>query len=171
MSKALRRRMVDELVKKAGQARNFVLVDPQGLTANQAVELRRELRSSQVRMTLVKNSTAHHAFERLGLKSLQKQLTGMSALVYGDDGAVVARKLVEYAKKNKKPAIRAAVIEGQEFGARQVEELSALPARPELLSMILGAMNGVAAAFLGTLYAVPQALAGTLKAVAEKETR
>ena len=44
MSKVLRKRMVDELVKKHGKEKNFVLVSTAGMTSNQAVELRRDLR-------------------------------------------------------------------------------------------------------------------------------
>ena len=40
MSKVLRRKMVDELAEKLQGQNNLVLVDAQGLTGNQTVELR-----------------------------------------------------------------------------------------------------------------------------------
>src|SRR5262245_2552230 len=112
MSKALRRRMVDELVKKYSGSRNVALVDAQGLTGNESVELRRDLRGSKVRMSLVKNSVAHHAFEKLGFKDLQGHLSGMNAVVTGDDAAIIAKKLVEYGKKTKKATVKAAHFDG-----------------------------------------------------------
>lgn len=168
MSKVLRRKMVDELVKKYTGAKNFVLVNVSGFRANESTDLRKELRAAQVKISSVKNSVAHHAFEKLGLKPLQKFLTGMNAVAYGADGAAIAKKVTEWTKKSKKGEVRGAVIDGQEFTPKQIEELSKLPGRGEHYSMILGAMNTVIAKFLGTMIAVPQAFVGTIKAVADK---
>jgi large subunit ribosomal protein L10 len=169
MSKALRRRMVDELVKKVTGAKSFVLVNASGLTANQANELRRELRSAQVRIRTVKNSVAHHAFEKLGLKVLQKHLKGMVAVAYGGDAGAIAKKVVEWSKKAKKAEVTAAVVDGIEMSPGQVEELSKLPGRGEHYSMILGAMNGVIAKFVGTLNEVPRSFVGTIAAIETKQ--
>ena len=165
----MRRRMVDELVKKVTGAKNVVLLNVHGLRANEATELRRDLRGAHVKVTTVKNSTAHHAFEKLGIKGLQKHLTGMNAVVYGDDGAAIAKKLTEYIKKTKKAEVKAALIDGQEFGPKQIDELSKLPGRSEHYSMILGALNTVIAKFIGTMAAVPGSFAGVLKAIEEKQ--
>ena len=169
MSKALRRRMVDELVKKVTGAKSFVLVNASGLTANQANELRRELRTAQVRMSAVKNSVAHHAFEKLGLKVLQKHLTGMVAVAYGNDAGAIAKKVVEWSKKAKKAEVKAAIVDGLEMSPKEVEELSKLPGRSEHYSMILGALQTVVAKFVGTLNEVPRSFVGTIQAIEEKQ--
>jgi large subunit ribosomal protein L10 len=169
MAKALRRKMVDELVKKYAGAKNFVLVNTNGIRANEANDLRKELRSAQVRINAVKNSVAHHAFEKMGLKTLQKHLTGMTAVAYGADAAAIAKKLVEWNKKTKKGEIKAAVVEGQEFSAKQMEEMSKLASRPEQVSMILGALNGVIAKFIGTINEIPRSFVGVIKAIEEKQ--
>ncbi len=169
MSKVLRRKMVDELVKKYTGAKNFVLVNVDGLRANESTDLRRELRSAKVRISSVKNSVAHHAFEKLGLTVLQKHLTGMNAVAYGADGAAIAKKLVEWSKKAKKGQVRGAIIEGQEFSAKQIEELSKLAGRPDHYSMILGALNATIAKFIGTIHEVPRSFAGVVKSIEEKK--
>ena len=169
MSKVLRRKMVDELVKKYTGAKNFVLVNVTGLRANESTDLRRELRSAQVKVSTVKNSVAHYAFEKLGLKTLQKHLVGMNAVAYGADGAAIAKKVVEWSKKSKKGAVRAAIIDGQEFTPKQVEDLSKLPGRPEHYSMILGALNATIAKFIGTINEVPRSFAGVLLSIEEKQ--
>ena len=144
MAKALRRKMVDELVKKHEQQKNFVLIGTQGMTANQAVELRRDLRDAKVKLTVLKNSVAHHAFEKMGLKELQKHLTGMNALVVGPDPVVMAKRLTAFREKTEKAAVRAAVIEGKGLTPADVAALSKLPGREQLLSTLLGTMKAPA---------------------------
>lgn len=174
MSKVLRRRMVDELAEKFKGQNNLVLVDANGLTANQAVELRATLRESKVRLRLVKNSVALHTFKKLGIGAFDKHLVGMNALVYGPDPLAIAKKLVAYREKHQKAAVKAAVIEGKPMEAAAIGELAKLPGRGELLGQVLGLMQAVTQKFVGTLNEIPRSFVGTLQAVVDKapdETR
>jgi len=168
MSKGLRRRMVDELAGRYGGCRNFVLVDYRGMNGRQSVELRRDLQESGVRMNVLKNSVALHTFEKLGWKALQDRLSGMTALVYGPDAVVIAKKLVAFREKTQKPEIRAALVEGRAFGPEQVDVLSKLPGREQLLGIFLGTLQGVTQKFVSTLNEIPRKFVGTLKAVQDK---
>ena len=151
MSKVLRRRMVDELVKKHDKQKNFVLVNAQGMTSNQAVELRRDLREAKAKLTVLKNSVAHHAFEKMGLKDLQKHLTGMNALVTGSDPVVLAKKLTAFKEKNDKAQVRGASVEGKALTAADVAAMSKLPGREELLSILLGTLQAPAQQMVNVL--------------------
>ncbi len=171
MSKALRRKMVDELAEKIGGQKNLVLVDAAGLTGGQAVELRAQLREGRVAMRLVKNSVALHALRKLGIDVFEKQLEGMSAFVYGPDPLVIAKKLAAYREKNQRPAVRCALIEGKAMDAAAIAALSKLPGREQLLGMFLGTLNGVVQKFVSTLNEIPRSFVGTLQAVADKEKK
>ena len=163
MSKVLRRKMVDELAEKLQGQNNLVLVDAQGLTGNQTVELRKALREDKSKLRLVKNSVALHTFKKLGVLGFDASLSGMSAVVYGPDPLAIAKKLVAYREKHQKPAVKAALIEGK--------PMSKLPGRPELLSQVLGVLQGVTVKFVSTLNEIPRSFVGTLKAVADKENK
>jgi large subunit ribosomal protein L10 len=169
MSKALRKRIVEETEKKYKGHKNFFLIGYQGLTANQTVELRRELRSERVKMNVVKNSIAHHTFDKIGLKDLQKFLTGMNAVVYGPDPVAVAKKLLAYRDKTQKPEVKAAVVDGKVMSASDIVTLSKLPGREQLLSQVLGVLLGVQTQFVSTLNEIPRKFVGTLQAVADKD--
>ena len=168
MSKVLRRRMVDELVKKHEKQKNFVLVNAQGMTSNQAVELRRDLREAKAKLTVLKNSVAHHAFEKMGLKDLQKHLTGMNALVVGSDPVVLAKKLTAFREKTEKAAVRAAQVDGKPFTAADVAAMSKLPGREQLLSTLLGTMQAPAQQFVNVLHESVRQLLGVLAAYETK---
>lgn len=171
MSKVLRRKMVDELAEKLKGQSNLVLVDAKGLTGIQTTELRKALREDKAKLRLVKNSVALHTFKKLGVSGFDAQLSGMSALVYGSDPLAIAKKLVAYKEKHQKGAVKAAVIEGKPMPAAQIEALSKLPGRGELLSQVLGVLQGVTVQFVSTLNEIPRSFVGTLKAVADKEKK
>jgi len=151
MSKVLRRRMVDELVRKNEKAKNFILVSGDKMTANQAVELRRELRSEKAKLTVLKNSVAHHAFEKLGLKEFQKHLSGMNALVAAPDAVTAAKKVVAFRDKNDRAQVKAGYLEGKPLTAADVAAMSKMPGRAELLSMLLGTMQAPAQQFVNVV--------------------
>ena len=168
MSKVLRRRMVDELVKKHEKQKNFVLVNAQGMTANQAVELRRDLREAKAKVTVLKNSVAFHAFEKMGLKDLQKHLTGMSALVVGSDPVILAKKLTAFREKTEKAAVRAAQVDGKPLTPADIAAMSKLPGREQLLSTLLGTMQAPAQQFVNVLHESVRQLLGVLAAYETK---
>ena len=171
MSKVLRRKMVDELAEKLKGQSNMVIVDAKGLTGNQTVELRKALREDKSKLRLVKNSVAFHTFKKLGVSGFEASLTGMSAVVYGPDPLAIAKKLVAYREKHQKAAVKAAVIEGKPMLPASIDALSKLPGRQELLSQVLGVLQGVTVQFVSTLNEIPRSFVGTLKAVADKETK
>jgi large subunit ribosomal protein L10 len=172
MSKAMRRRMVDELAGRYRALRNFVLVDYRGMNGRDTVDLRKQLRAAGIRLNVVKNSVAFHTFEQLGLKSLQDRLTGMNAVVTGPDPVEMAKRLLAFRdrdKQAKRPVIRGALVEGQVFGPEEVEALSKLPGRNELLATLLGTLQGVTQKFVSTLNEIPRKFLGTLQAISEKQ--
>jgi large subunit ribosomal protein L10 len=171
MSKVLRRKMVDELTEKLKGQTNLVLVDAKGLTGNQTVELRKALREDKSKMRLVKNSVALHTFKKLGVTGFDASLTGMSAVVFGPDPLAIAKKLVAYKEKHQKAAVKAAVIEGKPMPPASIEALSKLPGRQELLSQLLGLLNGVTVQFVSTLNEIPRKFVGTLQAIADKDKK
>ena len=171
MSKVLRRKMVDELAEKLKGQQNMVLIDANGLTGNQSVELRKSLREDKLKVRLVKNSVALHTFKKLGIAAFEKHLTGMSAVVYGADPQAIAKKLTAYREKHQKAAVKAALIEGKPQDAKAIAELAKLPSRPEMLGQILGLLQGATVQFVSTLNEIPRKFVGTLQAVADREKK
>jgi large subunit ribosomal protein L10 len=171
MSKVLRRKMVEELAEKLKGQTNLVLVDAQGLTGNQTVELRKSLREEKLKLRLVKNSVALHTFKKLGIEGFDAKLTGMSAVVYGADALAIAKKLVAYREKHQKGAVKAAYIEGKSMSPASIDALSKLPSRQELLAQLLGLLNATTAKFVSTLNEIPRSFVGTLQAIADKDKK
>ena len=162
--------MVDELAGNLkDHQKNLIVVDAQGLTGNEAVELRADIREGSGSFHHVKNSVAVHACKKLGIEGLESHLTGMNAFAFGADPLSIAKSLVQYRDKHQRPKVKGGLIEGQLMSAEEVEQFSKLPTRDELLSSLLGAFNAVTQKFVATLNEVPRSFVGTLQAVADKE--
>lgn len=168
MSKVLRRRMVDELAKRYQGEKTLVVIGYKGLTANQAVELRADLRKENIRMNIVKNSIAWHTFEGVGLKDLTRYFSEMNAVVTGPDPVVIAKKLMTYREKNKVLEVKAAWVEGRLFTPDQVAVLSKLPSRERILANFIGAFAAPSQAFVSTVNEIIGRFVRTIKAVEEK---
>jgi large subunit ribosomal protein L10 len=134
----------------------------------QASALRKELRIEGVRMNIVKNAVARFAFEKLGLAELSKAMEGMNAIVYGEDAAVMAKKITEFVEKTKTLKIKGGLIEGRAVEAPAIRDLAQLPSKKDLQAMFVGTLASPASTFVGTLQSVLGTFVRTLAAVEEK---
>jgi len=89
------------------------------------------------------------------------------ALIKSDSGPV-AKILVDFAKITPLD-VKGGVISGKSFGADQVEALSALPGKDQLIAMLMSTMNAPLTNFVYVLNGVVTKLVRTLVAVQEKK--
>lgn len=171
MSKAMRHRMVEELAKELKDRKSLMLVDAQGMTGNQTVELRADLREGEAGFRHVKNSVALHAFKKLGIEGFEDKLSGMNGFAFGGDAVAIAKKLVAFREKSQRGGVKAALVEGKVLGPAEVEAYSKLPSREELLATFFGTLKAVTQKFVATLNEVPRSFVGTLQAVADKDKK
>jgi large subunit ribosomal protein L10 len=81
----------------------------------------------------------------------------------------MAKTLVDFAKDHKKLEVIAGVLSGQKISAEEVEALSKLPSREELLAKLLGTFIAPVGAFVGTLAAVPRSFLTVVKAIEDQK--
>ena len=71
----------------------------------------------------------------------------------------------------EKPAVKAAVVDGQEVSPAQVKRLAQLPPREVLLSELAGALNAPLSGFVGVLTGLLSTFVGAVEALkAQRET-
>ena len=131
--------IVEEISEKIKTAHAAVLVDHRGLTVEQDTQLRRQLREAGVNYKVYKNTMMKRAFEGTDYDKLDSLLDGPSALALAEDDVTApARVLVKFAKTADKLEIKGAVIEGEFYDVKGVEELASVPSREELLGRLFG---------------------------------
>jgi large subunit ribosomal protein L10 len=171
MSKPVKKMIRKELVGRFEGITSVAVVELTGVDAMTNNEIRGRLREKEIRMTMVKNSIARHAFEEVGLDKAKDLLDGPSAVAYGGDSIVtVVRELLDIAKEAPNLRVKAALLEGDVFGSEEdVKRLSKFPTREEAISDVLGAVLSGGANLAGCLVAPSGAIASILETIEDKQ--
>lgn len=123
-------------------ATSVVVVDYLGLTVEEVTSLRKQLRDSNTKMQVVKNTILRRAAVEAGIEGLEDVFVGPSAVVYSTDEVVAPAKIVaEFAEKANKLSIKGGLIEGKVASADEINALAKLPDRDGLLSMLLSVLQ------------------------------
>ena len=151
-----------------------VLVDYRGIGANEAVELRKQLNNATSTMKVIKNSLARIAAKDTPYSELADHFTKTRALVYSDGDPVEQAKVLSKAVKNiENLKILAGILVGDSktsiLNTGEVEALSKLPSREELIVKLLFLMQTTATKFVLTLNAVPVKFVRTLAAIRDSK--
>ena len=138
----LKQPIVDEIKGYASDAKGVVLVDYRGLTVEQDVRLRRQLREAGVVYKVYKNTMLHLAFEGTEYDQLDQHLEGPTAIAFGiDDETAPARILNNFAKEAEALEFKGAVVGGTYYDVNGIKELAKIPSRDELISKLLGSLQ------------------------------
>jgi large subunit ribosomal protein L10 len=90
--------------------------------------------------------------------------------VWGGDGvAELAKEVSGQVKKLKKPEVKGGAVDGVVIGPSQVEEITQLPSREELIARVVGLALAPAQRIISLANAPASGLLGQLKAIVEKE--
>ncbi|EKW99235.1 50S ribosomal protein L10 [Ligilactobacillus saerimneri] len=134
--------LVDEVVEKFANASSAVVVDYRGLTVEEVTELRKQLREAGVEMRVIKNTFLKRAADKAGYEGLDDAFVGPTAVAFGsDDATAPARILVKFAKDHDALTVKGGMIEGKVVTLEEINELSQLPDRDGMLSMLLSVLQ------------------------------
>jgi large subunit ribosomal protein L10 len=118
-----------------------VLTEYRGLTVKQLSELRRSLRGNAT-YAVVKNTLANIAAGQAGVKGLDADLKGPSAIAFvSGDPVTVAKSLRDFAKANPALVIKGGVLDGHLLTAPEITKLADLESREVLMAKAAGAMK------------------------------
>lgn len=167
MPTAEKEALVQEVSERLKGAKGMYLADFTGMTVAKVSALRAKCREAGVEYKVIKNTLLKRAVHAHGLMQLDEFLEGPTALAYSMDSEVEpARVLIEFAKLNERPVVKAGLIGDKLYNADEVKQLASLPPRDVLLAQVLGTITAPLSGFLGAvnaLLASPAQLAGALE--------
>ena len=162
--------IIEQLGEKLKEYAHFYLVDVTGLNAEATSNLRRKCFGAGIKMTVVKNTLLHKAFEasEVDFTPLYDSLKGTTAVFFCHTANVPAKLLKEYAKEGV-PALKAAYAEeGFYVGADQLETLCAIKSKDEVIAEIVALLQSPAKNVISALQIGGQTIHGVLKTLGER---
>lgn len=174
MNRTEKTEMATTLKDKFARAKVAVFADYKGLSATQADDLRRQLRTVKTEVKVLKNNVARLITKDGAMgaqaKDLMDSVVGptMVAFSFGDPAAA-AKIISKFAKDNEALKIKDSLLGTLRIAATGVEELASLPPREVLLGKMLGTLNAPITNFVGVLAAVPRSLVNVLSAIEKQK--
>jgi large subunit ribosomal protein L10 len=145
-------KILQETSERIRGVRGIYLADLSGMTVEKVSLLRKKCRAQKVQVKVVKNTLLKRAFHAHGITQLDDHLVGPTGLVYSAADEMVAAKILsEFAKEHETPRIKAAVLDGRLFDAKEIATLAKLPAREVLLSQLLSTFIAPMTQFLAAI--------------------
>jgi len=154
----MKKEQVQVLVEELKNAKSAVVVNVIGLTVAEVSELRTNLYNAGCKLRVIKNNIIRRAVNEAGYEGLDELLVGPNAVAFSNDTQSAAKVMYEFAKENEKVEIKAGVVEGEVFDAKELKVLATLPGKEGMVAMLLS-----------VLQAPIRNIACAIKAVAEKE--
>ena len=159
--------VVNEIAEKLKSNESTVVVEYRGLTVAEVTELRRNLRAENVEMKVYKNTMVERAAEECGYSELKEALKGPNAFAFSTDATAPARILANFAKKHEALVLKQGIVEGKVVSVETIKELSSLPNRDGMLSMLLSCLQSPVSSFARAVKAVADAKEGAPAPAAE----
>ncbi|MGD0857036.1 MAG: 50S ribosomal protein L10 [Dehalococcoidia bacterium] len=143
MLRKQKEKIINELAEDLGKCAVAIATDYRGLTAKEMVQLRKQLHLQGVEYKVVKNTLAHFAAEKAGVKGLDQFLVGPLAIALGYDDVVKPAKVLVDTMKTPGSVlkIKGGVMGGKILSAADISSLAAIPPKEVLISQLLGRLK------------------------------
>lgn len=159
---------VSTLQEKFAQAKSAVVVNYEGTSVNDQVELRSALTKVGGEMFVTKNTLIDIA---AGKGKLTDSLQGMNAVIFSYEDAVAALKeLFKFHEDTEKLVIKQGLMDDKVLSFEEVEALSKLPSKQELMATLIARLQGPAYGLVNVLKAGSRDLVYALRAIRDQKS-
>jgi large subunit ribosomal protein L10 len=164
--------VIDSLTEKLKSFNHFYLTDISELNAVETNALRRKCFEKDINLIVVKNTLLRKALEKLDgdFSELNNVLKNSTSIMFSDTGNIPAKLIAEFRKKHDKPILKAAYVEQSIYiGDKNLEVLSMLKSREELIENIIRLLRSPVINVLSALQSGNNILSGVVKTLSQKE--
>jgi large subunit ribosomal protein L10 len=169
VTKARKKEQVEKLGAELKNVSNVVVATYTKMTVAQDYELRKALRGAGAKYQVVKNTLVELAAKGTKVEEGLKNLGGVTSIAYTTgDPVAMAKALTKYAKDQPEFTFKVGVVEGRVISIKEIEALSSLPSKDELMSKLLFLMNAPAQRLVTVMNAVGRDVAVVLSQGVEK---
>lgn len=164
--------IIDNLAQRLDETKHFYLTDISALNAEDTSNLRRKCFESEISLLVVKNTLLRKAMEKSegDFNDLYDVLKDSTSIMFCETGNIPAKLIKEFRRTMEKPLLKAAFVEESVYiGDDQLEALSNIKSKDELLGDLLMLLQSPATSLVSALASSGNKMAGALKTLSEKE--
>ena len=176
MTRQEKAKVIEDLAEKFNEKNNFYIADASGLTVEQINAFRRLCFEKGVEYRVVKNTLIQKALDTLeaDFSTLNDQvLKGVSGILFVDESVSgPAKVLKQYRKTDPKgrPLLKGAYIDSDFYiGDEQLEPLSQLKSKAELIGDIINLLQSPAKRVISALQSGETKLVGVVMTLSNRE--
>ncbi len=165
-----KKKIVENLHERFSKSSIVIIADYKGLDVATINDLRGRLREENIEFQVVKNTLLKRASAETDVGLIKEHLIGPSAVALSyDDPIAPAKILIDFAKDHQELAIKVGVMSGKVLDPGEINALSTLPSREELLAKLLCVLNGVPTSLVRTLSEIPKKMLYLLMALKDQK--
>ncbi|MFH1790163.1 MAG: 50S ribosomal protein L10 [bacterium] len=171
-TKEQKQEAVKKLVNGIGDAKGVVFANFQGLTVEQAQNLRSACKKEDISVLAAKKTIVARACQQAGLEDVDCKGFdgGIATFMSMDDEVAAARVVNDFAKGHNVVRIFGGVLEGNYIDQTSVQNLAKLPSKQHLLGQVVGVINAPISGFVNALAGNMRNLLGVLNNLKEAKS-
>ena len=146
MTRTQKTQVVENISAEFDKAQAVVVCNYSTMTVQNLETLRSSVRAVDGKVQVVKNTLAKLAFEKAGTKDVE--LSGTNIYIWSGEQISISKAVCDFGKAHESFTIKAAVVEKEIVESAQIEALSKLPSRDELIGMLLSVWTAPARNFV-----------------------
>lgn len=148
--------VVSDVKAQAEQSQTLVLAEYRGVTVAEMTKLRKQARSNNVYLRVLKNTLARTAVKGSRFEVAGDQMVGPLIYSFSTDAVAAAKIVHDFAKTNDKLVIKAGAYNGKLLSKDQVITLASVPSKEVLLAQLCGLLASPISRFARVLGAVAE---------------
>ena len=138
--------VINEITENVKNSKAFILLNNNGLTVAETMELRRALKESNSELKIYKNTLVARSLKTLDI-DLEKELNGPNVFIYGEDMLEPIKAASNFIKKHPNLEMKIGIVDGKVADLDELNKLAAIPSREGLLTMVASGLMGIARDF------------------------
>ena len=139
---AAKQTVIDEIADNVKESSSFILLDNNGLSVSEAMELRRNLKNSNSELKIYKNTLIARAFKDLDI-DVSDKLNGPTVVAFGKDIIEPIKAVNEFAKSHDKLVMKIGIVDGKVTELDELKKLATIPSRDGLLTMFASGLLAI----------------------------
>jgi large subunit ribosomal protein L10 len=165
--------VVAQIVEKLENSAHFYVTDSGDLDAETTSKFRKKCFEQDIQLFVVKNTLLKKALEQVDgeYDEIYPTLVGNTTIMFSNVGNAPAKLIKEMRKGTaEKPILKSAYVEECVYvGDDQVDALTAIKSKTELIGELIGLLQSPMQNVLGALNSGGSTIAGLVKTLSEKE--